>query len=807
MKKTLFAILVFGMSVFLLPAGSQAGKVLYGAESAEPYFTQLDPSSGIDGFSSYMPLVGTHSVQGMMGAAADPMTGEIYLVLDTEEAFHRLIKFDPRTTEIVDIGNLGDLITGLAFDSSGTLYGVTSDDVSGTEDTIFTINTSTAALTFFMNLPAPDGYGDTIAYNPDDGKLYHWTGYTTTAFQAIDLTTKTSVSIPLSGAVEAGVGVRSFVYDTTQNLFVGYREDEFQTTMEFFSITPGGVLAYLSPAGYAEAGMVFYDADLLPPVASPRGHRHLYSVDIFSPYITTVDPSTGLDTGTRAITMTGYVVTGSNGLAVDPTSGEFYVAVKVTTGGRRLATIDPRSGVTTEIGNLAQAVAGLAFGADGTLYAVSGEGGNAPETLFTVNKANSQLTVFQTLSDDDAGEAIAFNSDDGQLYRASGWNAPILQKINLSTNAVTSVTLSGDVVSGDEVTGLTYDPDQGLFLGTKWVGGNFAYFSLTPTGVESNLNMWNSSSLGLVPKKGYAFSLGGIVSNDFDGDGKSDILWRNVANGKNAFYAMNGSSFASNYLNQENHAGWQIVGTGDFDGDGDSDILWRNASTGVNVIYAMNGTSFSSLPLNTEATLSWEVAGTGDFDGDGDTDILWRNAASGKNVIYLMNGLSIDSQYVNQEPDLTWHVAGTGDFDGDGKTDILWRNAVTGRNVIYTMNGSSFSSLPLNQESDLNWQVVGTGDFDGDGDDDILWRHSLSGVNVIYLMNGSLFTSQKLNQEDDLNWVVAGTGDYDGDGDADILWRHATTGKIVVYILNSLSIDSQFVHTESELNWQIVNVD
>ena len=30
---------------------------------------------------------------------------------------------------------------------------------------------------------------------------------------------------------------------------------------------------------------------------------------------------------------------------------------------------------------------------------------------------------------------------------------------------------------------------------------------------------------------------------------------------------------------------WKIVGTGDFDGDGKSDIFWRNTSTGENAIW------------------------------------------------------------------------------------------------------------------------------------------------------------------------------------------------------------------------------
>src|SRR5690349_12474257 len=81
----------------------------------------------------------------------------------------------------------------------------------------------------------------------------------------------------------------------------------------------------------------------------------------------------------------------------------------------------------------------------------------------------------------------------------------------------------------------------------------------------------------------------------------------------------------------------------DFNGDGGSDVIWRNGTTGENYLYAMNGTTI--LPaegyLRRVADLNWKMAAFGDFNGDGKTDIFWRNASTGENYIYLMDGTAI----------------------------------------------------------------------------------------------------------------------------------------------------------------------
>ena len=65
----------------------------------------------------------------------------------------------------------------------------------------------------------------------------------------------------------------------------------------------------------------------------------------------------------------------------------------------------------------------------------------------------------------------------------------------------------------------------------------------------------------------------------------------------------------SNYTNAVPLPDWQIVGTGDYDGDGRSDILWRNSSSGDNYVFLMNGTAVQPGSNHTNAVpdTDWQV--------------------------------------------------------------------------------------------------------------------------------------------------------------------------------------------------------
>jgi Ca2+-binding RTX toxin-like protein len=289
------------------------------------------------------------------------------------------------------------------------------------------------------------------------------------------------------------------------------------------------------------------------------------------------------------------------------------------------------------------------------------------------------------------------------------------------------------------------------------------------------------------------------VANDFNGDGVSDVLWRNTATGANEVW-QSGNSATKQAVAALTDQKFQIAGVGEFNGDGVSDVLWRNVSTGVNTLW-YSANSVTKKVLSAQTDLNWQVVGVGDFNGDGVSDILWRNTATGANSIWK-SGNAATKQAVTTQSDLNWQVVGSGDFNGDGVSDILWRNAATGANSIWK-SGNAATKQTVTTQFDLNWWVAEVGDFNGDGVSDILWRNAATGAHSIW-KSGNSATKQTVTTQSDLNWQIVGSGEYSGDGVSDLLWRNYNTGANVIW-KSASSATTQTVTSVAEQNWQIVD--
>ncbi|MBF0338103.1 MAG: VCBS repeat-containing protein [Nitrospirae bacterium] len=96
----------------------------------------------------------------------------------------------------------------------------------------------------------------------------------------------------------------------------------------------------------------------------------------------------------------------------------------------------------------------------------------------------------------------------------------------------------------------------------------------------------------------------------------------------------------------------------DFNGDGKSDILWQNSRTGQVGIWLMDGLSVSSMgsPI-TISDLNWHIKQVEDFNKDGKYDIIWQNTSLGLIVVWYMYGMNISNyKAISLVPSSDWDI-------------------------------------------------------------------------------------------------------------------------------------------------------
>jgi hypothetical protein len=242
---------------------------------------------------------------------------------------------------------------------------------------------------------------------------------------------------------------------------------------------------------------------------------------------------------------------------------------------------------------------------------------------------------------------------------------------------------------------------------------------------------------------------------DFNGDGKSDILWYNTTSGAmEVFYSGVNSGTKYSLGPIAPSTGWRIAGIGDFDGDGKSDILWYNITTGDLSVWPAANVNANYSPGNVGIHSDWVVAGTGDFKGTGKSDILWFNTVS--KSMQIWPGGSTNGKYTVGYLSSGWTISQIADFNGDGKSDILLYNTQTGQVLVWygAVDSGTANNIGTAAPNSL-WIIVQAGDFDGDGKADILWYNTQSGQFAVWEDGTAVNVAAPANISSQSDWVVA----------------------------------------------------
>lgn len=237
-----------------------------------------------------------------------------------------------------------------------------------------------------------------------------------------------------------------------------------------------------------------------------------------------------------------------------------------------------------------------------------------------------------------------------------------------------------------------------------------------------------------------------VGTGDANGDGNCDIFWQHRSNdGWLAVWLMQGLNLIDSVSltpDRLSDPSWHVVGTGDFNADGSTDLVWRQVTTGYVAVWIMNGTTLvesrSTYP-NQVADLDWRIAGTGDFNADGQWDLLWWDSVHGYLSAWLMNGTTLlESRAITPDgvADVNWRPVvvappirqlrrpsfypAPGQYGADQSVSMT--STISGADVYYTKNGaepdpsvSPIYSTPVavTENTTLKAKTVLTGWVDG----------------------------------------------------------------------------------------------
>jgi hypothetical protein len=225
--------------------------------------------------------------------------------------------------------------------------------------------------------------------------------------------------------------------------------------------------------------------------------------------------------------------------------------------------------------------------------------------------------------------------------------------------------------------------------GTRWQGG--VYFSLTPP-------------------QGYTL----VGAGDFRGNGTLALVLQNRGSGAIALWytggADHGTITGGDYVDVNAVSGWDVVGVGDFNGDGKSDLVFQNRSTGQVAIWLLSGARYQAgvlLPFVPAA--GWKLAATGDIDGDGSADLIFQNQNTGQIALWYMHGTTYaGGVQMTTIPAPGWKVVGAGDYNRDGYLDLLLQSQTGNQTVMWFLrNGAFVAGDLLSLAPPPGWNIAG----------------------------------------------------------------------------------------------------
>lgn len=208
-----------------------------------------------------------------------------------------------------------------------------------------------------------------------------------------------------------------------------------------------------------------------------------------------IDAGTGAVNSSTTCLLDGNAFDGFTGMARNPGNGMLYVIAKDGST-FTLGTLDPMTGAVTSMATLPDKFAGITFG-NGFLYGITGDGATDASRIFIIDPSNGNTANVIAPGGGDDGEAIAFNPNDGLLYRYGGGTT--FQTIDPGNLNVVNIGLSA--TPPNYAHALLYEAATNSFL--FWAGD--ILYRVDTSGNLTSLQIF-SGDIGNNGAKGLAFT-------------------------------------------------------------------------------------------------------------------------------------------------------------------------------------------------------------------------------------------------------------------------------------------------------------
>jgi hypothetical protein len=662
--------------------------------------------------------------------------------------------------------------------SSGTYYigaGAFNDAATGTYTASVTGGPMAAGSVSINNITPPITEGDsgtkliTFSISRTGGTAPFNVNYTTNDGSA---TATDGDYIATSGTLSFGTNVNSQVISVTIN---GDTKFEFD---EFFTVVLSGFTNGVTSNLRTEVGQISNDDPApinLQPTITSNGGGDAATISILenSSFVTNVQ---GSDPDGSLI---AYSIAGG--------ADASFFQISALTGALSFITPPNFEAPTDSDGNNSYLV--IVRASDGTLAGtqtltvnvtnaneppiIISNGGGDTENISVAENTTAVTTVVAT--DPDAGAALSYaiigGADAGKFA------------INASTGVLAFVAAPDFENPADS------DHNNSYIVQVRASDGSLS---------DTQTVTVNVTDVNDPPPSSPSLDVNAAPSADFDGNGRSDLLWRNDA-GQIAVWQTNSSGVLSSAVALGSApASAHIEGTGDFNQDGRGDILFRSVDQTL-AVWQTNGQQLQSINVLGSASAAWHSSGIGDFNGDGTSDLLFRND-NGQIAQWIIDNNHIQSIQLLGSTSSAFHIVGISDFNGDGKADLLFRDNA-GVLASWLLDGNQLQSAQAIGSTSIDWHLVGMGDFNGDGKNDLLW-HNDNGQIAEWLMNGATIQSVQAVGSAGTQFHVEGTGDFNGDGRSDILFRD-DTGAAAEWLTNGATTPTAQVLGSAPVDYHI----